>query len=52
MYQKGKVLSFFKIVRGDCESTFHINHTEKELSKVATMLVRMDDEIRIVMEQR
>ena len=31
-------------------SPFEINHTEKELSEVSSMLKRFDDEVRIVME--
>lgn len=31
-------------------SPFEINHTEKELSEVAVMLKRLDDEVRVIME--
>lgn len=31
-------------------SPFEINHTEKDLSEVVSMLKRLDDEVRIVME--
>ena len=29
---------------------FEINHVEKELAELATMLLRFDDEVKVVME--
>lgn len=48
---KGKsTVCIFKPYGEIISSPFEVNHTENELSKLSTMLLRFDEEVRIVME--
>lgn len=48
---KGKsTICIFKPYGEIVTSPFEVNHTEKDLSELSTMLLRFDEEVRIVME--
>lgn len=48
---KGKsTVSIFKPYGEIISSPFQVEHTESELSKLSAMLLRLDDEVRVIME--